>query len=1412
MIPIPKPDRPAYKPPRESQHRSITMWCRLPALLLVVGLFLATTGQPALANVINIGSFETPVVTSPYQIFLPGSEPPGFSWRVTSGNVDITVNGAFGVFASFEGRQFLDLDGTVPGAIAQSFPTTPGNVYVLNFAYANNFGSGGTVPARATVRVFDTTNGANLIAPLSLIHSSSTAAAPQWAPSGAIQFVAQGTNTTLSFTSNNAGGAGGIFLDAVSVEPAVVVGPSITTSTVPTLQIGQLSSFKFDATLGQPPYTWSLASGTLPPGMALRSDGIVSGIATQAGQFTFSIKVQDSSGAVATSTFTLVVVGQAPGGLLVEDFEDGVLDPRISVRTTGAFSAGPGIKNVTNFGSTKAFGFGLSICGASCFFSFENTLRITFPVPEFVVSISFKEMELFSNWGSGGGVFIDGQPVSAECKLPACGTYGDFGRLPHDDLQPDTTFRSRSFPVNRAVTTIELRVNNISNRSEIYIDDLVVAGPPGLSITTNTVPTLQVGQPVSFSFNAALGQPPYAWSLISGTLPPGVILGSDGIVSGTPTQAGQFTFSVRVQDSLGMTATSTFALAVAPQASTRVYNLAANWSDGANPNSVWSYREGNNSLRHVDNWVSGGFVGMQPAWANAPSGFGHVPAWWKLVAPHGAGTLDAQIGDVLVHATDNARGETYGPSNVVWTSPSTSTVTINGSVWNALEDGRSTNWSLYLNDTMLTGGSVGSGDPFSRARPFDLAAGAAGPSALQNIGVRQGDRIRLEFVRTSAFGSTTGVNLTIAVLPVPFTFLDRGGVSLRSSGNSATTVVGYASIQPNSGSTTPSGLAIFGFRQNNILVTEASVPASALLQSGRIYAEVNGPVNTGLAMANPNAQPATVSFFFTGPNGNFGNGITTIPANGQIAKFLNEAPFNSGSSVSGALTFTSSVPIAVVALRGLTNERGDFLVTTLPVSDLSAPAASGTIILPQFADGGGWTTQIVLVNPGDAILSGTVQFLNPSGDPAAVAVNDQVNDTFVYSIPPRASQKFRTSGTATSTQSGSVRVMPAPGTMAPSGLGIFAFRSGGMTVTEAGVPAAPPGSAFRLYSEAAGTLLLPGSIQTGLAVANTSTSPATVILELHRLDGSSTGLTGTLSVPANGRVATFLSEIQGFTLLQKPFQGILRVSSPSSISVIGLRGRYNERNDFLITTTPATNESTLPSTASLFFPHFADSGGYTTQFVLFSGRAGQSSSGTMQLFSQSGSPLTLTFVGNASSSILYSQAPEFPGTYNSVTAQNTVQVFDNFSIPTGGTISSVTWQGLYVVNDAANYRPAPSPTATSFLVAFYADNAGSPGAFLSGATYPVATVNETLVANHDTFHLGGSPLGATTQAGIYSYSLNLAQNFFAGPGTRYWFSVRANTPNFDVFWGWNSSALGDNSSVQTPSNQSALIPRDRAFS
>jgi hypothetical protein len=456
---------------------------------------------------------------------------------------------------------------------------------------------------------------------------------------------------------------------------------------------------------------------------------------------------------------------------------------------------------------------------------------------------------------------------------------------------------------------------------------------------------------------------------------------------------------------------------------------------------------------------------------------------------------------------------------------------------------------------------------------------------------------------------------------IAFAVAAHGGMLTTSQGGSTNVSAGYAAIQPNTAGAALSGMAIFGFRQNNVLVSEAAVPSSPLISSGRIYAEVSSTVNTGVAMANPNGEPVTVNFHFTDTTGaDFGQGSTVIPASGQIAKFLNQAPFSGGSALMGTFTFNASQPISVVALRGLTNERSEFLITTLPVADLSITPASGGFVFPHYADGGGWTSKLLLVNTTDTPVSGTILFCDQGGCPAAV----QPIVSNAYTLPARSSFQFQTAGAANTVTTGSIRVTPASGSKAPAGVAVFSFKSGGVTVSTAGVPASSTSIAFRMYAELSGTPGQIGSIQTGVAIANPGTGTASVVFELNTLSGASTGLTGSLSIPAGGQTGVFLSQIPGFGTLTNPFQGVLRVSTPSSegISVIGIRGRYNERGDFLLTTTQPTDESRVP-VGPQFFPHFADGGGYTTQFILFNGGADQASSGSLGFFAQSGQPISL---------------------------------------------------------------------------------------------------------------------------------------------------------------------------------------------
>ena len=94
--------------------------------------------------------------------------------------------------------------------------------------------------------------------------------------------------------------------------------------------------------------------------------------------------------------------------------------------------------------------------------------------------------------------------------------------------------------------------------------------------------------------------------------------------------------------------------------------------------------------------------------------------------------------------------------------------------------------------------------------------------------------------------------------------------------------------------------------------------------------------------------------------------------------------------------------------------------------------------------------------------------------------------------------------------------------------------------------------------------------------------------------------------------------------LPADFSGLLRVSSVFDVSVIALRIRINELGELKVTTTPPSNETAAATSEDRFFAHFADSRGWTTEFILFSGTAGQPASGTLSFFGDAGQPLDLT--------------------------------------------------------------------------------------------------------------------------------------------------------------------------------------------
>jgi hypothetical protein len=153
--------------------------------------------------------------------------------------------------------------------------------------------------------------------------------------------------------------------------------------------------------------------------------------------------------------------------------------------------------------------------------------------------------------------------------------------------------------------------------------------------------------------------------------------------------------------------------------------------------------------------------------------------------------------------------------------------------------------------------------------------------------------------------------------------------------------------------------------------------------------------------------------------------------------------------MTGTVTLQSSVPVGIVALRGFTNERSEFLITTIPIVDLTKPAESVRSSIAHFADGGGWRTEVALINPTDQAIHGTIQFLG-------------LREAASYSIAPRSSTIVRTQGVGSAINSGSIRIAPDRDQASPAAMAIFSFQNNGVMVTESAVNSEMGGHAFRI--------------------------------------------------------------------------------------------------------------------------------------------------------------------------------------------------------------------------------------------------------------------------------------------------------------------------------------------------------------
>jgi hypothetical protein len=379
-------------------------------------------------------------------------------------------------------------------------------------------------------------------------------------------------------------------------------------------------------------------------------------------------------------------------------------------------------------------------------------------------------------------------------------------------------------------------------------------------------------------------------------------------------------------------------------------------------------------------------------------------------------------------------------------------------------------------------------------------------------------------------------------------------------------------------------IAIMEYRHTSMRLSDAVFKSITPIRNGRIYALMQESTNTGIAIANPNPEPVAINFNFADAAGtSIYTSQLSLPSGGKSSTFIDESPLRPQSATDlsriRSFSFSASAPVAAAAVRILTNERKDFLMTSIPIADLDQVEPSLTF--PFYADGGGWQSEIQLVNTTGSSLYGTVQLFPSLRGSGA---------DFVYAIPPHAAVALQTPGLAGEATTGWVQVVPEADTPSPAGSLILLNKTNGVTTSMGTVISTPASSFYHAYVETSGQQGEPGSVQTTLTLANPTSRPASISLEVLTMNWQSTERRATVTIGAYDKVTMTLNQIPGMEKVT-PFKGIVRIGG-DPVTAAGFLARYSDYGQVLVTSLPAIGISMGPSASERRFLFTVEGGSF----------------------------------------------------------------------------------------------------------------------------------------------------------------------------------------------------------------------------
>jgi Putative Ig domain len=376
-------------------------------------------------------------------------------------------------------------------------------------------------------------------------------------------------------------GCAGVVSGGTSIQkkPALL---AISAATLPGATAQTAYSASLSVTGGSAPYSWLIIQGSLPSGLSLSSAGQISGTPAQTGTFAFTVQVTDSSSPAGTAnanlSITVAAAAQSP-----------------SITTTSLPNATPGTvysATLQATGGTTPYNWTISVGTLPAGLTLVASTGVISGTPTTAGTVSFSVQvsDAANNTATKALSIIVGaaaqSPSVTTTSLPAATTGTVYsttlqasggttpyswslsaGTLPTGLALVASTGVISGTPTTIGTASFTVQVTDAANNTGTKALTITVAAPgQPPTITTTSLPGATTGTAYSTTLQGTGGTTPYSWDVSVGTLPTGLsLVASTGVISGTPTAAGTFSFTVEVKDAANNTGTKVLSIVVAAQ-------------------------------------------------------------------------------------------------------------------------------------------------------------------------------------------------------------------------------------------------------------------------------------------------------------------------------------------------------------------------------------------------------------------------------------------------------------------------------------------------------------------------------------------------------------------------------------------------------------------------------------------------------------------------------------------------------------------------------------------------------------------------------------------------------------------------------------------------------------------------------